>query len=266
MGRSTHRNWTPSLELVEPRELLSLVTAIMAANHQAMIRSVLSRSALAHTNVVASLPVAPSGTAASPSGRGGFVPSQTSIALPQNQGPQGVNLVLVPTGQITPKELKRELFQATFVGPYTIGPGRFSSEAFQVFIRGTGRATTMLHCDIQMRLVVAQDPTVQNSGASTIFDRNLNSNTALGFNVASAHSHVDSHGRPNYFDSVSLDVNSSAGVYVEGFSQGILDIKYIPSGKRTPGVTEQGMAIVKFQGQIYAPNTSFILRNSDINP
>ena len=28
----------------------------------------------------------------------------------------------------------------------------------------------------------------------------------------------------------------------------------------------RGRAIVKFQGQIYAPNTSFILRNSDINP
>ena len=152
------------------------------------------------------------------------------------------------------------------MGPYTIGPGRFSSEQSQVFIRGTGRATTMLHCDIQMRLVVAQDPTIQNSGASVIFDRNLNSNSALGFNLASPHGDVDSRGRPNSFQSVSLDVNSSAGVYVEGFSQGVLNIKYIPSGKRSPGVTEQGRAIVKFQGQIYAPNTAFILRNSDINP
>ena len=197
MGRSRHRNWTPSLELVERRELLSLVTNIMAGHRQALIGSLLSRSALAHTNVVASPPATSSGAAASSSGQGGFAPSPTSIALPQNQGPQGINLVLQPTGQITPKELKRELFQATFVGSYTIGPGRFSSEQSQVFIRGTGRATTMLHCDIQMRLVVAQDPTIQNSGASVIFDRNLNSNTALGFNLASAHGNVDSRGRPN---------------------------------------------------------------------
>ena len=67
-------------------------------------------------------------------------------------------------------------------------------------------------------------------------------------------------------DGVSLDVNSSSGVYVEGFSQGVMDITYVPSGRRSPGVLEQGTAYVKIRAQIYSPNVAFILRNSDINP
>jgi hypothetical protein len=65
---------------------------------------------------------------------------------------------------------------------------------------------------------------------------------------------------------VTLDVNSSAGVYDEAFAQGVIDIHYYPSGKKTPGALDQGTAVVKIYGQIYGANVAFILRNSDINP
>ena len=45
-----------------------------------------------------------------------------------------------------------------------------------------------------------------------------------------------------------------------------MSIKYIPSGKHTPGVLSQGTAIVTIHAQIYTANTSFILRNSNIDP
>jgi hypothetical protein len=266
--RSRRKPWL-TIEEVERRELLSLVTDLMASNRQAVISSLRARDQQAQ--VSSSFAAGGTLTGQSPgasvaTSSGGFVPSTTSIAVPQNQGPQGINLVLAPVGKPTLHQLRRQLFQATFIGPYTIGPGQFDSEAIQVFLRGSGRATSMLHCDIQARIVVAQDPSIQNSGASVIFDRNLNSNSALGFNLAAPHQSVDSHGRPNHFDSVSLDINSSSGVYVEGYSQGVLDIKYIPNGKRTPGVIEQGTAVIRIQAQIYSPNVAFILRNSDINP
>ena len=54
----------------------------------------------------------------------------------------------------------------------------------QVFIRGAGTASSMLHSDIQMRLAVATDPSLQTTGSAVIFDRNLNSNTVLGFDLA----------------------------------------------------------------------------------
>src|SRR5262249_27385103 len=113
-------------------------------------------------------------------GRGGFVPSTTSIAIPSNQGPllnpDGTinNLALAPTGTLKPAQLRRELFVARFVGPYSIVPGRTSTEAIQTLIQGAGTANTMLHCDIQMRLVTPKDPNSPIGGVSSIFDRNLN--------------------------------------------------------------------------------------------
>ena len=279
MGRRTRRRCEPAVELVENRNLLSLVTNIMAGNHNALINSPKVRALL---NGVGSYPAtrsqatAPSSSAASPSaaatsGRGGFTPTSKSIAVPENQGflppaNPGYNLILQPTGTASSAEVKRQLFSAVFRGPYLIAPGSFSSQASQIFIRGAGTATSMLHADIQMRLAVAADPTLQTTGAATIFDRNLNSNTVLGFDLATPRTNVDSRGRPNSISSVTLDVNASAGVYDEGFAQGVVEIHYYPSSKKIPGATENGTAVVKIHGQIYSALVDFILRNSDLNP
>ena len=277
MGRQTRHKCKPAVELVENRKLLSLITDIMAGNHNALINSPKVRALLAG---VGSYPATQSQSAASSSsaasasaasGRAAFTPTAESIAVPQNQGFQppanpGYNLILQPTGTATPAEVKRQLFSAVFRGPYIIGPGAFSSQASQIFIRGAGTATSMLHADIQMRLAVASDPTLQTTGAATIFDRNLNSNTVLGFDLATPRTNVDSHGRPNSISSVTLDVNASAGVYDEAFAQGVVEIHYYPSSKKIPGATENGTAVVKIHGQIYSALVDFILRNSTLNP
>src|SRR5271157_3300625 len=275
MGRRIARNRKPTVEMVEHRELLSLVTDIMAGNHNALINSPKVRALLAGVSnpgttqaASASGQVTPTSTTSS---RGGFTPTSNSIALPQNQGflppaSPGYNLVLQPTGTATPAEVKRQLFTAVYRGPYIIGPGSFSSQSLQVFIRGAGTSTTMLHTDIQMRLAVASDPTLETTGASVIFDRNLNSNTVLGFDLSTPRTNVDSQGRPNQITGVTLDVNASAGVYDEAYSQGVIDIHYYPSGKKTPGALDEGTVIVKIYAQIYAPNVDFLLRNTDINP
>ena len=205
-------------------------------------------------------------------GRSGrLTPTSKSIALPQNQGflppaSPGYNLLIQPTGTATSAEVKRQLFKAVYRGPYIITPGAFSSQAMLVNIRGAGTNTTMLHSDIQMRLAVATDPTLETTGASAIFDRNINSNSVLGLDLATPRTNVDNGGRPNVITSVTLDVNSSSGVYDESFAQGVIDIHYYPSGKKTPGALDQGTAVVKIYAQIYAPNVDFMLRNTDINP
>jgi hypothetical protein len=213
-------------------------------------------------SVLASQPISGQGQAALGNG---FVPSTTSIALPTNQGPQGVNLALMPTGTLTPRQLKREQYVATFKGPYTIGPGRTSTEAEQIYIRGAGGSNQMLHSDIQMRIIVPQDPTTQLSGVTAIFDRNINSNSTLGLDLDAPRQNVDSSGRPNLL-SPSLDANISSGTYVEGFSQGQVSIHYSPSGKHAPGVIQQGTATIKIRAQIYTLGVAFILANSDLNP
>ena len=124
----------------------------------------------------------------------------------------------------------------------------------------------MLHSDIQMLLVTPKDPTIPIGGVSTIFDRNLNSNTVLGFDLSAPQQDVDRGGRPNYFPTVSIDANISSGTYVEAYSVGTISIKYIPNGKHTPGVISQGKAIVTIHAQIYTANVAFILRNANIDP
>ena len=47
---------------------------------------------------------------------------------------------------------------ATYVGTYTVGAGRTSTEAAQTFIAAAGTANTMLHSDIQMLLITPKDP------------------------------------------------------------------------------------------------------------
>jgi hypothetical protein len=275
MGRRIPRNWKPTLEMVEQRELLSLVTDIMAGNYNAMVNSPKVQALLdGVSNPATTQAASASGqvtTSATASSQGRLTPTSKSIALPQNQGflppaSPGYNLVLQPTGTATSAEVKRQLFKAVYIGPYIIGPGSFSSQAMQVFIRGAGTSTTMLHSDIQMRLAVATDPTLETTGAAVIFDRNLNSNTVLGFDLATPRTNVDSGGRPDEITGVTLDVNSSSGVYDEAYAQGVIDIHYYPSGKKTPGALDEGKAIVKVYAQIYAPNVDFILRNSDIDP
>ena len=67
------------------------------------------------------------------------------------------NAALAPTGTLTAREKRRERFVAQYVGTYTVGPGRTSDEANQVFITAAGSANTMLHSDIQMLLVTPKD-------------------------------------------------------------------------------------------------------------
>ena len=122
----------------------------------------------------------------------------------------------------------------------------------------------MLHSDIQLLIIRPQNPATPIGGVSTIFDRNLNTNTALGFDLTAPSTYVDHAGRPNYFPDISIDPNISGGTYVEAYSSGNMNIRYIPSGKHT--VFSAGKAIVTIHAKIYTANTSFILRNSNIDP
>jgi hypothetical protein len=247
------------LEQFERRDLLSAITDIMAAN--SIGASPNSQNASASQQALI--------TALSQANAGAS--SSQSIAVPSNQGPlivggKIVNAALAPTGTLTRRELRRERFVAQYVGTYTVGPGRTSDEANQVFITAAGSANTMLHSDIQMLLVTPKDASTPIGGITTIFDRNLNTNTVLGLDLSAPQQDVDSGGRPNYIPTVSVDVNVSSGTYVEAYSVGTISIKYIPNGKHTPGVFSQGKAIVTIHAQIYTSNTSFILRNSNIDP
>ena len=174
MGRRISRNWKPTVEMVEHRELLSLVTDIMAGNYNALVNSPKVRALLdGVSNPGTTQAASASGqvtTSATASSQGRLTPTSQSIALPQNQGflppaSPGYNLLLQPTGTATSAEVKRQLFKAVYRGPYIITSGLIQQSGDAGVHPGAGTATTMLHSDIQMRLAVATDPTLETTGA-----------------------------------------------------------------------------------------------------
>ncbi len=179
MGRRIRRGLRPDLELFERRELLSAITDVMAAD---------GLRAGAH-----GLKAAPALGGASGGGGSSSPSFGASITLGTstlNQGPvlnsDGSinNMALAPTGTPKPGELKRQQYTARFVGPYSVVPGRTSTQASQTLIQGAGTSNTILHADIQIRLVKPIDPSLPFGGVGTIFDRNINTNTALGFDLS----------------------------------------------------------------------------------
>jgi hypothetical protein len=257
MGRRISRDLRPYLEEVERRELLSAITDVMAGN--SIKAAALSSRAAALAETQASS-------------------SSQSIADSGNQGPVIVgspnpnnpinNFALAPFGTLSKRQQRKDRFAARYVGTYTVGAGVTSDELIRTFITGVGPSTTMLHSDIQLLMVTPKDPSLPIGGVSAIFDRNLNTNTVLGFDESAPQlpAFINKLGLPSLLNKVSIDVNLSAGTYDEAYSVGTVSIKYIPSGKHTPGVLSQGKAIVTIHAQIYAPNVGFILRNATIDP
>ncbi len=119
-----------------------------------------------------------------------------------------------------------------------------------------------------MLLVTPNNPSSPIGGVTTIFDRNINTNSNAGFDLATPQTSqtIGANGLPVFVNKVSVDVNISAGLYTEGYSVGSIRIRYIPSSKHTRGVLSQGKAVVTMYAQIYAPNASLVLRNTNINP
>ncbi len=266
MGRRNRRGLKPSLETVERRELLSGITAVMSSGSP--------HSGARGVPLFAGGSGSGSGSTGSSGGSSSssFGASITLGSSTLNQGPvlnpDGSinNMALAPTGTPKPGELRREQFKARFVGPYSIVPGRTTTQATQTLIQGAGTSTTMLHSDVQIRIVKPIDPSLPFGAVGTIFDRNINTNSALGFDLSAPQQYVDRGGRPNHFPAFTIDVNASAGLYVEAYAQGTLNVRYIPNGRHKPGVLSQGTAIVTIHAQIYAPNASLLLRNVNLNP
>jgi hypothetical protein len=260
MGRRIRRRLRPDLESIEARVLLSAITDILAANGLQG-----KHTEAANTDGAGG----GSGTA----GGGGFASSISLGSTTLNQGPvlnaDGSidNAAIAPTGTPKPGELKKMNFSARYVGPYSVVPGKTTTQSIQTLIQGAGTANTMFHSDIQMRLVTPNDSSQPIGGVSSIFDRNINTNTVLGLDLSAPQTDVDGAGRPDYFPTVTIDANISSGTYVEGFAQGTIKIRYMPGGRKTiPGAISQGTAIVTIHAQIYTANASFLLRNTSINP
>ena len=132
---------------------------------------------------------------------------------------------------------------AHYVGTYTVGAGVTSDQADSDVHHGRRicqHDVALRHPDAAWSL-----PTITSipiGGVSAIFDRNLNSNTVLGFDLSAPQSpqYINRLGLPSLLPTVSIDVNSSSGTYDEAYAVGTINIHYIPSGKHTPASSARG--------------------------
>lgn len=176
-----------------------------------------------------------------------------------------VNYLLSPDGQPSAHQYHKLQFRAFFRGPFTMGPGRYSTEANQIYIRGVGTSNQFLHGDVQLRIITPTDPTIPQAGASTSFDKNINSNSTLGLLVQADPTSLDKAGRPTRLVIYSADPNTSAGQYVESQATGTINVTYHPQASPSkPGLTSTGIATLSINAQIYTLGTSFALRNAQL--
>lgn len=189
----------------------------------------------------------------------GTVVAASRVSAAEVAPPGATNEILDPTGLPTAHERLRQRFQATFTGPYVIGPGRFSSQKSQVLIRGAGTSNRFLHGDVIFKYATPRDPAVSSTGALTMFDRNANSGSHLGLALTAVPGASDRHGRPTQFAFV-VDPTVSSGLFTGASGSGILDVRY-----RAAQATS-GTASVRARGTVYTLGTTGSLRNADINP
>jgi hypothetical protein len=160
-----------------------------------------------------------------------------------------------PPGVPTKATLAKTRFQATFVGPYHIGPGRTSAESSQLYIRGSGRSNFFLHGTTQLRAAVPTDTTVAPTGVVVMLDRNINNAGQLGLDLTADPSSVDASGRIRRF-TWTVDSSYSSGVFTNASGQGTLVVTY----------GNQGIAAMIARGRILTQGVGDPSLNSTLDP
>jgi hypothetical protein len=273
-SRRTCRNSRPpAVELLETRALASAGGAVSAQSAHTRPRA--TTVAFFHSARVES----PNGLFGKRAPGPFLDPAVIAQAAVQLYPPGG------SAGTPTPREIRRQIFTARWIGQYTIGPPRFSDRASIIHLYGVdGGSNQFLIGKFQISLDPPADPSAsptpgdpyanQVVGVAALFPQNylqtgalltldLNAMPAAGSTAGALPSHL----------TWTYDTNASASNYsaplgiVGGasFTQGTgtLDIRYLPSARSVPSTLGSGRVIVTLQGlintsQITSPVSKFI--------
>lgn len=165
-------------------------------------------------------------------------------------------LFTTPTGVPTRATRAAAAFRAAFAGPLAQGPGRTSTEAGTVYVRGAGGSTAFLHGSIQLRYIVPRDRSIAPVGIAVLVDRNINNAGELGLDLTAAPNVLDRGGRVRRF-SWTVDGNYSAGVFTNAAGQGRLTLRYDPAGR---------VASVVIRGRVLTQGVGDVTATADLDP
>ena len=166
----------------------------------------------------------------------------------------------------TPREIKNQIFTATWTGQYTVGPPRFSDRASTIHAFAvSGGANQFLKGKLNLELFPPADPSAtptpgdpyanQVTGIAGLFPQDLlQSGNTLVLDLSATPSPGSNPLALPTNLTWTYDNNTSAGAYAAPalFTQGAgtLTIKWIPNAHPLPGTMGSGTMIVKFLGLI----------------
>jgi hypothetical protein len=167
----------------------------------------------------------------------------------------------------TPREAKREIFTARWVGTYVVGPPRFSDRASTIhFYSKDGGSNASLKAKMQMVLFPPADPNAtptpgnpfanQVTGFFGMFPQNLlQTGGLLIYDIIGPPAPGAAPNTLPTHLTWTNDAFASAGQFVNpsvDFFQGtgVLDIHYLPDRHPVPGSLGSGRMIVSFQGAL----------------
>lgn len=153
------------------------------------------------------------------------------------------------TSDLTPREMVRQRFNATFSGQFTQGPGRLTSQASQIFLSGGGQSSAFRHGDLQLALFMPKDPSAAVTGSAALIVKNVsNSGNLLALNLQGTTQQLDQFGRPTLLNWTVGD--GSGGTFSDATGSGTLEIRYRPFGRPNRRGVSTGGVNVLFRGQI----------------
>ena len=166
----------------------------------------------------------------------------------------------------TPREIKRQIFTAAWIGQYTVGPPRFADRASTIHAFAvSGGSNQFLKGKFNMVLFPPADPSAtptpgnpyanQVTGIAGLFPQDLlQSGNTLVLDLNTTPSPGSNPLALPTELTWTYDNNTSAGAYAapQQFTQGAgtLTIKWIPDAHPLPGTMGSGTMIVKFLGLI----------------
>lgn len=165
------------------------------------------------------------------------------------------------SAQLTPAETAREQYVTRLKGSYTVGQGRTTDQAAQIFSSGYGGSNQSFHVNSLLRIQIPADKSKPATGVIGLIPWNTSTTGSNLFLDLTAVPGSEFHGLPTQFtwtvDPSSGGIYQSVGPY--GTGSGTLTIRYFGGGAGRGAVFHTGQLQIGIQGLINTSGISNVL-------
>ena len=162
------------------------------------------------------------------------------------------------TASPTPYQQRRMAFNAHFLGKFAQGPGLYTDQKSQIYLKAQGTSNQFIHGAVQAAFALPGNTSSPATGLANLTDKNIGqTGTQISMDLVAVPGAVDSRGRPTAFNWTMN--GGSGGNYTNATGQGTLQVRYFPGGPHLHQGFVGSTGLI-FQGQITTTGVSNILR------